>query len=186
MRLQCLLLGRGSRRLLNVYRNKTLMLGRCSEELREIQRQRLTAILQHAAAHVPFYRERFRLAGFGNANDVGADLLPYVPVLKREYLQLSHEDLRAQDWTAERVIENSSGGSTGTPVSIWQDQAYRDELMATAWISDAMQGWRFGDRVAMLWGSPKDHGRISSSGTRVHWRSMRGICSSWVEGLPIR
>src|ERR1700752_991062 len=92
MRLQCLLLGRGSRRLLNVSRNKTLMLGRSSEELLDIQRQRLTVILQHAAAHVPFYRERFRLAGFGNAGAVRADLLPYVPLLTREDLQLSHED----------------------------------------------------------------------------------------------
>ena len=116
MELQCLLLGRGSRRLLNVYRNKTLMLGRSSEELMDIQRLRLTEILQHAAAHVPFYRERLRLAGFANASDVRADLLPYVPVLQREDLQLSHEDLRAQNWPAERVIENSSGGSTGTPV----------------------------------------------------------------------
>ena len=173
MELQCLLLGRGSRRLLNVYRNKTFMLGRSSEELMDIQRLRLTEILQHAAAHVPFYRERLRLAGFGNASDVRADLLPYVPVLKREDLQLSHEDLRAQNWPAERVIENSSGGSTGTPVSVWQDQAYRDELLATAWISDAMQGWRFGDRVAMLWGSPKDRGRFRSMKSRFLMRARR-------------
>ncbi len=114
MRLQCLLLGRGSRRLLNVYRNKTLVLGR-GEELLDIQRQKLTAILQHAATHVPFYRERLRLAGFGNAKDVTADLLPYVPVLKREDLQLSHEDLRAQTGLPNASLRTAAAGQPGRP-----------------------------------------------------------------------
>lgn len=174
MRLQCLLMGHGSQRVLKVYQKKTQTLQGSWENIRGIQRKRLTALLQHAAEHVPFYRERLRLAGFGGARDLRADLLPYLPVLKREHLQLSSEDLRAQNWQSERLVENSSGGSTGTPVSIWQDQAYRDELLATTWISDAMQGWRFGDRVAMLWGSPKDRGRLHSLKSRLLMRA-RGV-----------
>ncbi len=174
MRLQCLLIGHGSQRVLKVYQNKTQTPKGSWENLRSIQREKLTRLLQHAAEHVPFYRERLRLAGFGSARDLRADLLPYLPVLTREDLQLSSENLRAQNWPSERLVQNSSGGSTGTPVRIWQDQAYRDELLATAWISDAMQGWRFGDRVAMLWGSPKDRGRLQSLKSRVLMRA-RGV-----------
>jgi phenylacetate-coenzyme A ligase PaaK-like adenylate-forming protein len=174
MRLQCLLLGRGSQRVLKVYQKKTQILKRSPEDIRGLQREKLKALLQHAAEHVPFYRERLRLAGFRNAGDLTADLLPYFPVLTREDLQLSNEDLQAQNWRAQRVVENSSGGSTGAPVSVWQDQAYRDELLATSWISDSMQGWRFGDRVAMLWGSPKDRGRFQSLKSRVLMRA-RGV-----------
>lgn len=167
MRLQCLLMSRGSRRLLQVYRNKVERLQMSRNEVLALQRERLTSLLRHAARHVPFYRERIRLAGLPSPCQVNADALPFLPVLRREDLQLSGENLRARDWPAVRPLLNSSGGSTGAPVTVLQDQLYRDELTATAWISDSMQGWRFGDRVAMLWGSPKDRGRLSS------WKSRR-------------
>jgi phenylacetate-CoA ligase len=174
MRLQCLLMSRGSQRLLQVYRDKVERLQMGRNEVLALQRERLTSLLRHAARHVPFYRERIRLAGFPNPCEVNADALPFLPVLRREDLQLSGENLRAQDWPAKRPLLNSSGGSTGVPVSVLQDQLYRDELTATAWISDSMQGWRFGDRVAMLWGSPKDRGRLSSWKSRLLMQA-RGV-----------
>lgn len=173
MRLQCFLLGRGSRRLLNLYQEKTRRLASSKRELHEIQASRLNALLKHAAKRAPLYRERFREAGFANANDLRGDLLSYLPVLTRRDLQSHGADLRAQNWDAARVLQNSSGGSSGMPVSVWQDQSYRDELLVTTWISDAMQGWRFGDRVAMLWGSPKDRGRFQSMKARVLMQARR-------------
>jgi phenylacetate-CoA ligase len=174
MHLQCSLMSRGSQRLLQVYRNKMNLLQKSGNDVRSLQRERLTRLLQHAAERVPFYRERIRIAGFHKSRDVNAETLPFLPILKRADLQLSGENLRALDWPAVRPILNSSGGSTGSPVTVMQDQSYRDELTATAWISDSMQGWRFGDRVAMLWGSPKDRGRLRSWKSRLLMRA-RGV-----------
>ncbi|HLH08203.1 MAG TPA: hypothetical protein VKW78_13270 [Terriglobales bacterium] len=173
MKLQCSLMSHGSNRLLDVYANKNRMLKGTAEQIRVVQKQRLQTLLCHAAERVPFYRERFRLGGI-KSTDICAETLHQLPVLTRSDLQNPKNDLRATNWPAEHIIANSSGGSTGRPVTVLQDRRYRDELLATAWISDAMQGWRFGDRTALLWGSPKDQSRFHSFRSRLVMR-VRGV-----------
>lgn len=173
MMMQSRLLSHGSGRVLKTYQRKSELLDATAEQVRELQRQRLAELLLHAKQNVPLYRERFQDASFQHSGDVTLDTLRSLPTLTREDLQNHSEYLRAFGWKSDRLIRNSSGGSSGTPVMVWQDQAYRDELLASAWISDSMQGWRFGDRVAMLWGSPKDLKLVRSIKSRLLTRARR-------------
>ena len=49
-----------------------------------------------------------------------------LPVLSKDLLRAHFDDLKSRDVASRRYYENSSGGSTGKPVTILQDDTYRD------------------------------------------------------------
>lgn len=113
-------------------------------------------LLVYAARHCEFYRKRFAAAGLTHERDLTAENLELVPVLTKEDVQQQFDSLLASGVRGMTWRQNSSGGSTGKTVVLMQDAAYREEADATTFVSDGMQGWDFGNRVALLWGGPTE------------------------------
>jgi phenylacetate-CoA ligase len=85
----------------------------------------LKAILLHAAKHVPYYADQI---------DANADLISQfksLPVLTKAIIRDNSERLKSDDLAARKWFLNSSGGSTGRPTTIVQDQVYLDWSHAT-------------------------------------------------------
>jgi phenylacetate-CoA ligase len=156
-----------NRRALEIMRNKLNAIVGTRAEIEEIQRSRLRELLSFCSLRNPFYRERFRRVGLREKLDFCPEGLVQLPPLTKVDLQESFDRLVSEGISRERLIENSSGGSTGNPVHLLQDRNFLAESLATAFISDRMQGWDFGVRRALLWGSPKDCGRLSSAKARL-------------------
>lgn len=164
------LLPRASRSLRGVppryRRNSALFHGR-GGSLAAVQEERLRDLLRFAAEATPFYRDRLRKAGFRFDAPSYARELQRVPPLTRDELQRHGSALTARGsragWTT-----NASGGSTGHPVALLQDERYRAEMKATEWLSDELQGWRPGAPVALLWGAPSDTRASTVLRERVH------------------
>jgi phenylacetate-CoA ligase len=156
-----------NRRGLEIMRNKLEVLVRTRAEIEKVQRARLRDLLSFCSVDNPFYRERFRRAGLRERSDFCPEGLVQVPPLSKVDLQECFEQLVSVGVSRERVTENSSGGSTGDPVNFLQDRNFQADSLATAFISDRMQGWDFGARRALLWGSPKDCGRLLSAKARL-------------------
>lgn len=95
------------------------------EELRRQQAQHLARLLDHAAATVPFYRDRLRPAGA--STDAAA--WPHLPVLTRRDLQSAGEAIvsRAVPPDHGDITESRTSGSTGIPVVV------KFTAQATAW-----------------------------------------------------
>jgi phenylacetate-CoA ligase len=156
-----------NRRALKIMRSKLNAIVGRRAQIEEIQRSRLLELLSFCSLRNPFYRERFRRVGLRKKLDFCPEGLTQLPPLTKVDLQECFDRLVSEGVSRERLIENSSGGSTGDPVNLLQDRNFLAESLATAFISDSMQGWDFGARRALLWGSPKDCGRLSSTKARL-------------------
>jgi phenylacetate-CoA ligase len=156
-----------NRRGLEIMRNKLKVMRRTRAEIEEVQRLRLRELLSFCSLRNPFYRERFRQVGLNEKADFCPEGLAQLPPLTKVELQESFARLVSEGVSRERALVNSSGGSTGDPVNFLQDRNFVAESLATAFISDRMQGWDFGVRRALLWGSPKECGGVSSAKSRL-------------------
>ncbi|MEO8204864.1 MAG: hypothetical protein ABI615_01695 [Chthoniobacterales bacterium] len=132
------------------------------ETIHRVHTQRLTAILQHARTSVPFYQER-----------AAADTLTDFPILTKSdirtnFLNLMHPSLRDEyegrkSKSRYSWVEVKTGGSTGKPVSVIHDRAFRDQGRASRLFSQYLCGFPAGEPYFMLWGSMKDINSMKDS-----------------------
>lgn len=115
-----------------------------------LQLERINSVWHHAAAHVPYYRRLRRERGLP-ANFASLDeYRERMPLLERMTVRDGHAEFlseRRRPGTWKRT-----GGSTGTPMSVyWEHEAHREMLRTryrfyAAWDVDIF------DRSACLWG----------------------------------
>lgn len=127
------------------------------DRLRELQEQRLRALLMHSWLNVPFYRAQIDAAGL-NPRTATLDQLRSLPILEKATIQAEGTNLLSHGAIAGEVgvFENHSGGSTGVALTFYQDRAYYRESVAERQRDWSLCGYRSGDRVAFLWGSAPD------------------------------
>lgn len=123
-------------------------------ELRARQRERLRAMLNHAERHCAFYRTRFAAAGVSStATDIEAALRS-LPELTKHDVREHADALIADGCTRASLVEARTGGSTGTSLQVYFDEACQAARNAAAMRSDSWAGWRPGLPVGALWGNP--------------------------------
>ena len=133
--------------------------------IEELQKHRLVRLM-HVHSNNPVYGKYIRSAGIPKNNRF--DLHGYLdqfPVMTKRDLTTQCEKLLNRDSFMPR--QNSSGGSTGEPVILYQDAHYEKEAMASNFLSDEMQNWFPGCRVVRLWGAPKDIDAFRSPKNRI-------------------
>ena len=116
---------------------------------------RLTRVLLHAGREVPYYRELLR----GWSREIEADpvgVLRELPILARDVVGDRFEDLCSEDIDSREAVAQTSGGSTGEPVRIMQDDLFRDTELAVGILQGTWTGWRFGQPDVWVWGSERD------------------------------
>jgi phenylacetate-CoA ligase len=119
----------------------------------EVER-RLRRLLEHCGRNVPYYAEI--------ASRIGppeADVLAYLrrfPLLGKHELRAWPDRLTSADAGGRRTYWASSGGSTGEPVSLLQDQDHWDQTAAIQLLHTTWSGHRFGRREVYVWGSERD------------------------------
>ena len=127
-----------------------------TEAIRELQRQRLQALLHHAYAQCPFYRERFDDAGLAPDDLRKLEDLLALPILEKRDIQEQGQGMVARNWPRGDLIANQTGGSTGAPVSFYLSKARKCSRAAATLRHNRWAGWRIGDRAAVIWGAPRD------------------------------
>ena len=124
--------------------------------LQEMQVEKLTRLIQHAYEDVPFYRRRFDLAGVQPASVKAVEDLGRLPILTKHDIQTHLTDLIARDVDRARLLENHTGGSTGEPLTFYQDANFSAWSEADKLRCYRMAGYQLGQRWAFLWGSDYD------------------------------
>src|SRR5262249_18372293 len=84
-------------------------------------------------------------------DDLGA-----FPVLEKRDIQEHRERLVADGWPRADLIPYETGGSTGCPLSFYLCGEPKRARGAAAGRPHRWAGWDVGDRVAILWGAPRD------------------------------
>jgi phenylacetate-CoA ligase len=126
------------------------------EKLQEIQDRALSELLLHAYTHVPYYHEILHDTGVAANGKVDLSNFTHIPVLTKEIIRKEGRRLHSGDCGRRRTYLNSSGGSTGQPVSILQDADYQAWGFAGRFLLNLWAGKDIGETEIKLWGSERD------------------------------
>jgi phenylacetate-CoA ligase len=141
------------RRLLAAFREKAEHDFLPRADLDRIRNEQLARLLEHARGKVPRYRKALG-AGDPITADRALAILKHMPVLARRDVQTDPGSLTASD--AGPMAEDATGGSSGTPMVFRVDGSAQLAREASLMWADSLCGWRYGERIAMLWGSDRD------------------------------
>jgi len=129
------------------------------EIIEAFQAKRLEKLLQHAYQTTPYYRELFKT----ETPDIS-----HIPPLEKQDIREHLAKLCSTVFTAEQRIENATGGSTGTPLTFYQDRNYWNQRNLSVYYFDRWAGWKFGEPQLIIWGAPTD---LEDDG---HWKHRLG------------
>ena len=124
------------------------------ERIAQLQSERLQHLLRRAQKHSPYYRHLFRKHNIEIDERFDMSRLRALPLLRRENLQESIDDILCED--AHHVRRNSSGGSTGNPVNFYQDDTYARWSEAQNLLFYSWLGVQPGEKTAVFWGADRD------------------------------
>lgn len=120
------------------------------DELLDYQLVKLRELLIYSYKNVPYYNEAFSKSSIKKFDDFLIDDLYKIPILTKEIISKNHKLLKSRDFNFIRKKKHQSGGTTGTPVSFYQDlTSYSFSWPANirAW---EKIGYRIGDKIMVL------------------------------------
>lgn len=116
----------------------------------------LRAFLIHSYNTTRYHRERMDAAGVDPRSDDPYAVLKALPPLDKVAVVERLDELLSTDWRREDLWTSRSGGTTGTPVPFYlarEDAILKDDIAAAM---RRIMGWFRGERIAYLWGAPRD------------------------------
>ncbi len=127
------------------------------EKIRKYQFYKLKRLLDHAYAHVPYYKRIFKEIGITPKDIRNFNDFKEIPILTKDIIREKFHHLIASNISKDELHLNSTGGSTGEPLSFYQDKNYEQ------WADPArirglyhIAGCEPGDTCAVLWGATRD------------------------------
>ncbi|HEX6625689.1 MAG TPA: hypothetical protein VF064_18375, partial [Pyrinomonadaceae bacterium] len=143
------------------------------EEVRAEQFRRLSALLAHAGARVPYYRGLFRALGIESRDVRSLEDFARLPVLTKDIIRERWRELVREDVPLESLSRHHSGGSTGVPLTFYRERRYMDASEAGTFRNFRQCGWRPGEMVAFFWGSNERLQRMSRAEFELRQRLRR-------------
>jgi len=120
------------------------------EQIREMQLEKLKALLSYAVEHVPYYRELFRKLGITPSHIQNFEDFASLPLLSKEQIQADHKQFLSETVSDYSIVTTS--GSTGTPLSYPTNTKVRGHHIADMICARGWWGIHIGDKQMMLWG----------------------------------
>lgn len=138
----------------------------------ELTRELLGRLLSHCREAVPYYAELLSRHQAETVANEPLVALRELPPLTKTVIRAQFIRLQSRDNPGRHCQINTSGGSTGEPVALVQDDAYRDRSAALRWFSLRLLGCEAGQRHVWLWGSERD--------LESHTRSAKARLFNWL------
>jgi len=131
------------------------------EAIRRRQWECVQSLLVHAYRTTRFYRARLQAAGIIQGRIRSLDDLRAIPLLTKTDLRERQDDLLSDDYrnNSQSLLRKKTSGSTGVSVEVLLDERANQFKRACTLRSDEWSGWRFGQRVAVLWGAEENQRR---------------------------
>jgi phenylacetate-CoA ligase len=85
-------------------------------------REQTMALARHAFDRTDFYRRLYTDAGLVRADLEQPENLESLPLLRKEHVRDHGEEMRARGLPADRFLRSVTGGSTGTPLVVYNDR----------------------------------------------------------------
>ncbi len=113
-------------------------------------------LLRHAQATVPYYRDLLHRQGIAVEDISSRDDFAKIPLLTKSLIKSNRESLISTGTPLSSLIPNTSGGSTGEPVSFYQDDRLFRMMEANTRLGYRMAGWTGREPFFLFWGNPKE------------------------------
>jgi len=126
------------------------------EEIRQITDSKLKKLLVHAYHNVPYYNKILKQTGVIDGQEVRLERFPDIPILTKSIIRQQGENLYSKDHKKRCSYKNTSGGSTGEPVTFMQDKNYSDWNIANTIYLKTFASQDIGEKEFRLWGSERD------------------------------
>jgi phenylacetate-CoA ligase len=147
--LTCRLRGSNTLQLLDEIKTAPFL---APEQIRQKQFERLSLLLAHAQAHVPYYHEMFKSLHISSQDVRSWSDFQKLPVLTKQIVRERARDLVRDDVPLECLMTHFSGGSTGVPLKFYRSREYLSASDAGVYRNFMQCGWRPGEMIAYLWG----------------------------------
>jgi phenylacetate-CoA ligase len=143
------------------------------EETASLQLERLNNLLAHAVETVPYWK---KVLG-GNSPPLKLPLssledLAELPLLDKQIIRREGDRMVSSEVASRNPYHNSSGGSTGEPVELTQDEMFRTASRAATALSRSWKGCSPYGKVLRIWGSMDD--------ARKGRRSVKNRVRDWL------
>jgi len=116
----------------------------------------LSRLLLHCQQATPYYTELLSKVSPSQIRRDPRAVVQQLPILTKELIRNNFGALQSRDNSGRNCEINTSGGSTGEPVKLIQDDEYRDASTAIQWLSHHQLGCPVGAPHVRLWGSERD------------------------------
>lgn len=140
------------------------------QEWQHLRDEHLLRLLIFAKNQVPHYRETFEQVGFEPKSAELPQDLERVPILTKDHVRNHLRKLIAENASKSRIFENATGGSTGIPLTFYQDLAYQTTAEALDAYIRELWGIKPYDRTALVWGADRDFHELSLKEQFYIWR----------------
>ena len=111
------------------------------------QNEQLEKLLRHAYYTTPYYRELFKTE---------SRHISQIPPLEKKNIREQLERLCSEAFPQDKRIKNATGGSTGAPLTFYQDRNYWNQRNLSVYYFDRWAGWNFGEPQLIIWGALAD------------------------------
>ena len=91
--------------------------------LTQLQEERLAQLFRHARTSVPFYRAAFDQLGPSRMSRSPLEVLRELPLIAKADLRSRRDEFISRDWTIGAAFKVNTGGSTGTPLAFFENNA---------------------------------------------------------------
>ena len=153
----------------------------------KFQSERLKQLIQHANQTTPYYRELFNKLGlnqdflFQKINPSTIDI-SRIPPLEKQTIREQLENLCSETIPPQKRIMNATGGSTGTPLTFYQDREYWNQRNLSVYYFDRWAGWDFGEPQLIIWGALADINENANwkQNLNRYWRNQ-----DWLNGFNL-
>jgi len=125
-------------------------------QLRTLQFMRLKVLLEHAAAHVPYYRNLFAECGMQPGDFRELADLSRLPFLDKSVIRANLDSLKSEQ--AQGLARFNTGGSSGEPLIFFIGRERVSHDVAAKWRATRWWGVDIGDPEIVVWGSPIELG----------------------------
>ncbi|KIF81534.1 phenylacetate--CoA ligase family protein [Noviherbaspirillum autotrophicum] len=127
-----------------------------SSRLMDFQLKRLNALLAHADAHVPYYRQLFAKLGMRPEDVRSLADLSKLPLLDKAAIRANTKALKSD--CAQGLARFNTGGSSGEPLIFFIGRERVSHDVAAKWRATRWWGVDIGDPEIVVWGSPIELG----------------------------
>lgn len=120
------------------------------------QFERIKQLLEYSFAHVSYYRDLFNKIGMIPQDIKSFDDMKLIPILTKSIIKSNINDMISNSFSSEQLVKNTSGGSTGEPLTFFQNRQLYLNMEANGFLSNVMAGWTGKEPFFNFWGNPRE------------------------------